>query len=77
MRQSCSPKAATRWWIVDNLAEGHRAAVGKMPLVVADLLDQPAIVEVLKKHRIEAVMHFAAFAYVGVSVTRAGEVLPQ
>jgi len=55
--------------IVDNLAEGHRAAVGKLPLVVADLLDQAAIVDVLTKHRIEAVMHFAAFAYVGVSVT--------
>ena len=54
--------------IVDNLAEGHRAAVGKLPLVVADLLDQAAITELLKKHRIEAVMHFAAFAYVGVSV---------
>ncbi len=55
--------------IVDNLAEGHRAAVGKLPLVVADLLNQAAIVDVLKTHRIEAVMHFAAFAYVGVSVT--------
>ena len=55
-------------WVVDNLAEGHRAAVGKLPLVVADLLDQVTIRELLKQHRIEAVMHFAAFAYVGVSV---------
>ena len=54
--------------IVDNLAEGHLAAAGNLPLVVADLLDQAAIIDVLKKHRIEAVMHFAAFAYVGVSV---------
>jgi UDP-glucose-4-epimerase GalE len=55
-------------WIVDNLAEGHRAAVGKLPLVVADLLDQSTIAELLTTNRIEAVMHFAAFAYVGVSV---------
>jgi UDP-glucose-4-epimerase GalE len=55
-------------WIVDNLAEGHRAAVGKLPLVVADLADQAALTELLKKCRIEAVMHFAAFAYVGESV---------
>jgi UDP-glucose-4-epimerase GalE len=55
--------------IVDNLAEGHRAAAGKLPLVVADLLDQATITDVLKKNRIEAVMHFAAFAYVGVSVS--------
>jgi UDP-glucose-4-epimerase GalE len=55
--------------VVDNLAEGHRAAVGKLPLVVADLIDRDAIVEVLQEHHIDAVMHFAAFAYVGVSVT--------
>lgn len=54
--------------IVDNLAEGHRAAAGKLPFVEADLLDQAKIIEVLKQHKIEAVMHFAAFAYVGVSV---------
>lgn len=55
--------------IVDSLAEGHRAAVGKLPLVVANLLDRPTITELLKRERIDAVMHFAAFAYVGVSVT--------
>ena len=55
-------------WIVDNLSEGHRAAVGNLPLVVADLADQSAITNLLKSNRIEAVMHFAAFAYVGVSV---------
>ena len=55
--------------VVDNLAEGHRAAVGKLPLVVADTLDGAQMAELMKKHRIEAVMHFAAFAYVGVSVT--------
>jgi UDP-glucose 4-epimerase len=54
--------------VVDNLAEGHRAAVGQLPLVVADLLDQDRIAELLERHQIEAVMHFAAFAYVGVSV---------
>jgi UDP-glucose-4-epimerase GalE len=55
-------------WIVDNLAEGHRAAAGKLPLLVADLVDQQTITDLLKTNRIDAVMHFAAFAYVGVSV---------
>jgi UDP-glucose-4-epimerase GalE len=55
--------------IVDNLAEGHRPAVGKLPFVSADLIDRDRITAALKEHRIEAVMHFAAFAYVGVSVT--------
>jgi len=55
--------------IVDNLAEGHRAAVGKLPLVVADTLDGPRMTTLMQQHRTDAVMHFAAFAYVGVSVT--------
>jgi len=55
--------------IVDSLVEGHRAAVGKLPLVVADLLERERIAALLQENRIEAVMHFAAFAYVGVSVT--------
>jgi UDP-glucose-4-epimerase GalE len=54
--------------VVDNLTEGHRRAAGSTRLVEADLLDRPRIVGLLKEHRIEAVMHFAAFAYVGVSV---------
>jgi UDP-glucose-4-epimerase GalE len=43
--------------------------VGKLPLEIVDTLDRPAITELLRKHRIEAVMHYAAFAYVGVSVS--------
>ena len=64
-------------WIVDNLAEGHRAAVGKLPLVVADLLDQPAITELLKKQP-----HRGGDALRGLRVRRrlgprAGQVLSQ
>ena len=55
--------------IVDNLAEGHRPAVGNLPFVNTDLLDRAKIAAALREHKIEAVMHFAAFAYVGVSVT--------
>jgi UDP-glucose-4-epimerase GalE len=54
--------------IVDNLSEGHDSAVGKLPFVEADLLDRPQMATLLREHRIDAVMHFAAFAYVGVSV---------
>jgi UDP-glucose-4-epimerase GalE len=54
--------------IVDNLAEGHRAAIGKARFVEADLMDRPRIAAVLQENKIDAVMHFAAFAYVGVSV---------
>jgi UDP-glucose-4-epimerase GalE len=54
--------------VVDNLAEGHRPSVGRMKFVEADLLDRKRIAGLLTEHKIDAVMHFAAFAYVGVSV---------
>ena len=54
--------------ILDNLAEGHRRSVGKLPLVLGDLLDREQMVSVLEENAIEAVMHFAALAYVGISV---------
>src|SRR5262245_5784452 len=55
--------------IVDSLAEGHRGAVANMPFAAVDLLNPERMIETMKEHRTEAVMHFAAFAYVGVSVT--------
>ncbi len=54
--------------VVDNLAEGHRAAVGGLTFIEADLLDRARVTEILRDQKIDAVMHFAAFAYVGVSV---------
>ncbi|MFO0959426.1 MAG: UDP-glucose 4-epimerase GalE [Isosphaeraceae bacterium] len=56
-------------WVYDNLAMGHRGAVPAERLIVGDLLDQARLEEAMRAHRIEAVMHFAAFAYVGESVT--------
>jgi len=55
-------------WVYDNLSRGHRQAVGQVPLIVADLADATTLHRVLVEHRIEAVMHFAALAYVGESV---------
>jgi UDP-glucose 4-epimerase len=55
-------------WTYDNLGLGHRAAVPQERLIVGDLLDRPRLEAALKENRIEAVMHFAAFALVGESV---------
>ena len=55
--------------VYDNLSAGHRDAVTKLPLVEGDLLETEKLTETLKSHRIEAVIHFAAFALVGESVT--------
>ncbi|MCB1589533.1 MAG: UDP-glucose 4-epimerase GalE, partial [Xanthomonadales bacterium] len=53
----------------DNLVYGHRGAVQWGPLVVGDLADRAALDAAFVEHRPEAVMHFAAYAYVGESVT--------
>jgi UDP-glucose-4-epimerase GalE len=54
--------------IYDNLSAGHRWAVGSKTLIEADLADKISIQGALKQHNIEAVIHFAAYAYVGESV---------
>jgi UDP-arabinose 4-epimerase len=54
--------------VYDNLARGHRAAVRWGPLVEGDLHDRARLVAAMREHRIAAVMHFAAYAYVGESV---------
>lgn len=56
-------------WVYDNLVFGHRAAVAPGRLIEGDLLDGDKVSAVLREKRIDAVMHFAAFAYVGESVT--------
>ncbi|HZT80563.1 MAG TPA: UDP-glucose 4-epimerase GalE [Gemmataceae bacterium] len=55
-------------WVCDNLSTGHRKAVPADRLLVADLEDTHRLDHALLMHRIEAVVHFAAFAYVGESV---------
>ena len=56
--------------VVDNLVYGHRAAVARgVPFHQAELGDGHAMRAILTKHRIELVMHFAAYCYVGESVT--------
>ena len=67
---ACKALAAAGYQPVayDNLSRGHRAAVRWGPLVEGDLHDADRLVATLRDHRIAAVMHFAAFAYVGESV---------
>src|SRR5262245_51818760 len=55
--------------VFDNLSTGHREAVRWGELIVGDLGDAPALRRVFAAHGFGAVMHFAASAYVGPSVT--------
>jgi len=58
--------------IYDNLSYGHRGAVPADRLIVADLADTHRLDHTLLEYRIEAVVHFAASALVGESVTHPG-----
>jgi len=58
--------------IYDNGVRGHREVAGilQVPAVFADLNDRPVLTQALRQHKIDCVMHFAAFAYVGESVEK-------
>jgi len=61
-------EAGHQVWVLDNLSRGHEEAVPPGLLTVGDIADEPLVVQLLRQHRIEAVLHFAAFALVGESV---------
>jgi UDP-glucose-4-epimerase GalE len=55
-------------WVYDNLSAGHRASVPADRLVVGDLSETHKLDHLILERRVEAVVHFAAFALVGESV---------
>jgi UDP-glucose 4-epimerase len=68
---------AARWlqragheiWVYDNLSRGHRAAVPAGRLIEGELADTAKLAGTMVAKQIDAVMHFAAFALVGESVS--------
>lgn len=72
---ACKALAAAGYTPVsfDSLVYGHRWAVRWGPLVEADLADRSAIERALREYSIDAVIHFAAFAYVGESMSDPGK----
>ena len=55
--------------VYDNLSKGHADLVPPgTPVVTADLLDTASLTRALREHRIDAVVHMAAFSVVGESV---------
>jgi UDP-glucose 4-epimerase len=56
--------------VLDSLVYGHRAAVAAgTPIYTGDLGDEKAVSGILASEKIDVVMHFAAYCYVGESVT--------
>jgi UDP-glucose 4-epimerase len=61
--------AGHRVVVLDNLRLGHRQAVHpEATLVQAELQDVATVTDLLRRHQIEAVMHFAAYSLVGESM---------
>lgn len=54
--------------IYDNLSEGHMEAVEEYTLIQGDLRDKKKLSEVFENYNIDGVIHFAAYALVGVSM---------
>jgi UDP-glucose-4-epimerase GalE len=55
--------------VYDNLSRGHRWAIKWGPLEEHDLNDREALSAALRTYKPVAVLHFAAYAYVGESMT--------
>jgi UDP-glucose 4-epimerase len=64
-------KAGYRVIVLDNLMYGHRELVEDVlqaKLIVGDINNSDLLERIFETHPISAVMHFAAYAYVGESV---------
>ena len=60
--------------VLDNLSEGHRSAVdGRARFIRADLAEGARIAEFVRQSGAEAIIHFAANALVGESMTDPGK----
>jgi len=54
--------------VVDNLQQGHRSAVLDAPFYKLDIRDNERLSEIIQRHKVENVIHFAANSLVGESV---------
>ena len=54
--------------VFDNLSTGHKSFVRWGPFIPGDIRDTDEVRRTIRAHKIEAVLHFAASAYVGESV---------
>ncbi len=56
--------------VLDNLSYGHKWAVKWGELIIGDISNRDLLVKIFRKYKPIAVIHFAAFAYVGESVKK-------
>jgi UDP-arabinose 4-epimerase len=72
---ACKALAAAGYTPVtlDNLVHGHPWAVRWGPFVRGEVADEALVRSVLREHRIQMVMHFAGYGYVGESMLAPGK----
>jgi UDP-glucose 4-epimerase len=62
-------EAGLRAVVIDDLSSGHRRFVAEdVPFVRGSILDGGLVLDTLRQHRVEGVIHVAGFKYAGVSV---------
>ncbi len=61
--------AGHRVTVMDNLSRGHRDSVGAAEFVLGDIRSNADLQDCFSRRRYDLVMHFAAMAYVGESMT--------
>jgi len=55
--------------VLDDLSRGHAHAVKWGPFISADIANSTLVRQIIEEHDIKAVLHFAASAYVGESMS--------
>ena len=61
--------------VVDNLANGHREAIGDVRLIESDFADEAMLEAELGGGEIEFIVHMAASCEVGESMENPGQIL--
>ncbi len=59
--------------VLDSLEHGYRQAIVGLPLVVGSTHDDSLVKQVIGDHKLEAVIHFAAYKAAGESMTDPGK----
>ena len=63
-------EAGTAVVVLDNLSRGHRSAVSPdVPFYQGNIDDHSLVTRLVREHEVDACIHFAAYAYVGESVS--------
>jgi UDP-glucose 4-epimerase len=59
--------------VLDNLSTGFDWAVAKgVPLIVGDTGDQNSVAQIIREHKVDSIIHFAAWLVVPDSLDRRG-----